>query len=137
MARMFFGCSSLTELDLSNFNTENVTNMQDMFFGCSKLTELDLSNFNTENVTNMISMFRDCSSLTNLNLSSFDTRNVTDFGYMFVYANNINRITIGENYTLSFPNKTWYDEEGNSYTATEISELENPAGTYYAVNPKQ
>ena len=32
---MFSGCSSLRELNLSNFNTNNVTNMECMFQGCS------------------------------------------------------------------------------------------------------
>ena len=35
MRSMFFGCSSLKELNLSNFNTHNVTNMNCMFSGCS------------------------------------------------------------------------------------------------------
>ena len=32
---MFSGCSSLKELNLNNFNTNNVTNMSSMFKGCS------------------------------------------------------------------------------------------------------
>ena len=63
MGSMFSRCSSLTELDLSNFNTETVTNMIGMFSGCSSLTKLDLSKFNTEKVTNMSDMFLECSSL--------------------------------------------------------------------------
>ena len=35
MQLMFFGCANLKELDLSNFNTNNVTNMFVMFGGCS------------------------------------------------------------------------------------------------------
>ena len=35
MSGMFFGCSSLKELNLSNFNTNNVTYMYGMFSGCS------------------------------------------------------------------------------------------------------
>ena len=31
MNSMFYNCSSLTFLNLSNFNTNNVTNMSDMF----------------------------------------------------------------------------------------------------------
>ena len=34
----FNGCSSLTEVDLSNWNTGSVTNMNNMFRNCSKLT---------------------------------------------------------------------------------------------------
>ena len=36
MECMFWGCSSLKELNLSNFNTNNVTNMEWMFYGCSE-----------------------------------------------------------------------------------------------------
>ena len=61
MGGMFYGCSSLKELNLSNFNTNNVINMECMFSGCSSLKDLNLSNFNTNNVTNMISMFSGCS----------------------------------------------------------------------------
>ena len=57
---MFCGCSSLKELNLNNFNTNNVTNMSRMFSGCSSLKELNLNNFNTNNVTNMSYMFSRC-----------------------------------------------------------------------------
>ena len=83
MSSMFYGCSSLTSLDLSNFNTSSVTNMQSMFSQCSSLTSLDLSSFNTSSVTNMDSMFSGCSSLTSLDLSSFNTSSVTDMQSMF------------------------------------------------------
>ena len=58
---MFSECSSLKELNLSNFNTDNVTDMSWMFCGCSSLKELNLSNFNTNNVIYMGSMFKGCS----------------------------------------------------------------------------
>ena len=58
---MFNGCSSLTNINLSNFKTHNVTNMRSMFNGCSSLTNINLSNFNTQNVTNMSYMFNGCS----------------------------------------------------------------------------
>ena len=51
---MFSECSSLKELNLSNLNTDNITDMFYMFNGCSSLKELNLNNFNTNNVTNMI-----------------------------------------------------------------------------------
>ena len=36
MSYMFFRCSSLTSLNLSNFNTNNVNNMSEMFYYISK-----------------------------------------------------------------------------------------------------
>ena len=37
MKRMFDGCNSLEKIDLSNFNTQNVTNMKSMFYRCNSL----------------------------------------------------------------------------------------------------
>ena len=54
---MLSECNSLTNINLSNFNTQNVTNMSSMFYGSSSLTNLNLSNFKTKNATNMSSMF--------------------------------------------------------------------------------
>ena len=57
MSNMFFDCSSLTSLNLSNFNTNNVRDMGYMLSKCSSLTTLNLSNFNTNNVKDMTEMF--------------------------------------------------------------------------------
>jgi surface protein len=70
MTAMFYGCSNLTSLDLSTFDTSSVTDMYGMFEGCSGLTSLDLSSFNTSNVTNMSGMFSGCINLININLSN-------------------------------------------------------------------
>ena len=83
MSHMFDDCSSLTNLDLSNFNTYNVTNMDSMFVRCESLVRLDVSNFDTLNVTNMGAMFVGCENVLNLDLSNFDTSNVTDMSSMF------------------------------------------------------
>ena len=43
----FEKCNNIISLDLSNFNTENVTDMASMFAGCSKLKEIKgINNFN-------------------------------------------------------------------------------------------
>ena len=60
MSYMFAGCSSLKQINLNNFNTNNVTNMSSMFDGCSSLKKLNLTNFNTSNVTDMRWMFSEC-----------------------------------------------------------------------------
>ena len=60
---MFCGCSSLTSLDVLNFDTQNVTKMSGMFYGCINLISLDVSNFDTQNVTDMKYMFVNCVNL--------------------------------------------------------------------------
>ena len=42
---VFRNCSSLTNIDLSNFIAKNVTNMSDIFACCSSLKNINLSNF--------------------------------------------------------------------------------------------
>ena len=83
LENMFYGYSSLTSLDLSNFDTSNVTNMGQMFYDCSSLTNIDLSSFDTSKVTRMYALFENCRSLTNLNLSNFNTSQVTSMSKMF------------------------------------------------------
>ena len=107
---LFYNCSSLSTIDLSNFNTKKVTTakqvfrncfslstitfgsnstfevcttMTHMFDSCMALASVNLSNFNTSNVTSMSYMFRGCEDLASLNLSNFNTSNVTDMSYMF------------------------------------------------------
>ena len=98
MGLMFRNCSAITSLDVSNFNTSNVTNMYGMFWNCSSLITLNLSSFNTSKVTNMGGMFGGCSSLTNLDLSSFNTSKVTNMSGMFDGCISINNLDISTFY---------------------------------------
>ena len=90
---MFYECYKLININLSNFNTQNVTNMRHMFSYCS-FTNLDLYNFNTQNVTDMSYMFGGCSSLTNLNLSNFNIENVTNMRGMFLACRSLKKENI-------------------------------------------
>ena len=101
MNNMFHGCSSLTSLDLSSFDTSNVTNMTWMFYNCNSLTSLDLSSFDTSNVTNMLHMFKGCTSLLVLDLSSFDTSKVTGMNSMFYNCNSLTSINGLYNFDVS------------------------------------
>ena len=76
-----FAESQATTLDLSGFDTSKVTNMSNMF-QFSQTTTLDISHFNTSKVTDMSDMFF-MSQATTLDLSSFNTSKVTDMRYMF------------------------------------------------------
>lgn len=82
MYRMFCDMQNLTELDVSGFDTSSVTTLQQMFNNCN-LTTLDVSGFDTSNVTSMYGMFLNDSSLTALDVSGWDVSKVTDFEHMF------------------------------------------------------
>jgi surface protein len=74
---------SLESLDLSHFNTSNVTHMYGMFLNASVLTSLNLSGWNTSSVTNMYGMFLNASGLTSLNAHGWNVDAVTNSPSIF------------------------------------------------------
>ena len=93
---MFYNCKALISLDLSNFNTQNITDMNFMFSNCYSLISLDLSNFNTQNVIYMDYMFYECNSLQSLDLSNFNTQNVINMNHMFYNCNTIKSLYLSK-----------------------------------------
>ena len=93
MESMFWGCESLTDINVSNLNTENVTNFSHMFSGCKSLKILDLSSFKTKNALNMKSMFNHCESLENLNMYDFHIEKA-EVDHMFGYCKKLNSINL-------------------------------------------
>ena len=106
---MFFGCSGLTSLDVSNFNTSNVTSTFSMFSYCSALTSLDVSNFNTSNVTLMTAMFAYCNALTSLDVSNFNTEKVKDMSYMFIACPGLTTIFCNDTWNCESSEFMFYD----------------------------
>jgi len=81
---MFYGCSSLESLDLSEFYTSRDTGLYGLFAGCSSLKELDLSTFKTDKVEDMECMFQGCSSLESIFIEGdWTTQAVTESTDMF------------------------------------------------------
>ena len=60
---MFSQCSSLIDLNVSNFNGNKIVDIENMFENCSSFEKLDLSNFNPVNAKAMKRMFYECKSL--------------------------------------------------------------------------
>ena len=68
MCLMFYGCSSLTNIDLTKFNTNKIIDMSGMFQGCSSLTYVKLFNFNSNNMTKIGGICGECPSLNKSNI---------------------------------------------------------------------
>ena len=120
MYNMFYNCTSLTSLDLSMFNTANVTNMNGMFNNCSNLKEINFGNtFDTSKVTSMGYMFNGCSTLTNLDLSSFDMSKVTTATNMLTNCTALTELKTPKNVSVSVTlPKTMYDYNDYSIRTT-------------------
>ena len=140
MNAMFYQDYNLRIIDVSNFNTSNVTNMSDMFsmyLGTSILEEIrGLTSFNTSNVTNMSTIFYNCQKIATLDLSSFDMTNVGGTVLNLFYYMNLTSLktpsVIPSGVTINLPN-TLYDTSGNSYsTLTSTSPTSTWLKTEYA-----
>ena len=103
---LFNNLKGLTELNLEDYDTSEVTNMAYLFHHCLALTTLDVSSFNTSKVTNMAYMFAGSSTnlgsnkdyrmrLTEINgLTNFDTSKVTSMAGMFFMDVNLTELDL-------------------------------------------
>ncbi len=140
MSNMFNSAKAKT-IDLSNFDTSNVTNMGSMFYGNFSKEIIGLDKIDTSNVTNMSYMFSDIQGVTVLDVSGFDTNKVTNMSNMFarsislktIYASSgfvINNVTnsddmFGGSAFLRGGNGTKYS---NSYVDKEYARIDGLNG---------
>ena len=132
MSSMFEGCSSLTSIDLSSFDTRNLINMSSMIEGCSSLTIIDLSSFDTRNVINMVLVFSGCSSLTSLDLSGFNTSNVSSIAGMFSKCSSLTSLDLSSFNTSNVTSMSNMFSGCSSLTSLDLSSFDmgNVTSTY-------
>lgn len=82
--RMFYLCKKLESVDVSNWQTGNVTNMNGVFNQALALENIDVSNWDTSSCTDMAAMFQLAIKLTTLDLSRWNVSNVTSMQNMFM-----------------------------------------------------
>lgn len=78
-----FSYSGITDIDLSKWDTSNISNLSNLFFNCRKLKQIDLHTWNTKSVSTCYWLFRGCSSLEFINIDGWNTCNVYDMDRMF------------------------------------------------------
>lgn len=127
--QMFQNCTSLTSLNLSNFDTSNVTGMGSMFKNCYSLTSLDVSNFDTTNVTDMGGMFDTCELLTSLNVTNFDTSNVAYMNNMFFYCKGLKSLDVSSFDTSNVITFSYMFYKCNSLTSLDLSSFNTSNAT--------
>jgi len=96
MIGMFYNCKSLTSMNLNNFKTVSAKNIRRMFDGCNKLTSLNLSSFDTSSVTDMAGLFSNCKSLLSLDLNNFNTSATTLMDVMFINCSSIKYLNLNK-----------------------------------------
>ena len=109
MAIMFYNCSNLTSITVNGMDTSKVTDMRYMFGNLieSKLESLDVSGLDTSRVTNMNHMFANMTSLKSLKLGALKTDNVTDMSYMFYNCRSLEELDVTGFNTTKVGNMDW------------------------------
>ena len=108
-----------TIIDITNFKTSKVTNMDSMFCGCYGLESIDLSGFDTSSVQNMGAMFKYCQSLNMLDVSKFDTSLVKNMSYLFGGCDKLENISLS-----NFETSKVIDMGGMFYSCTELTSID-------------
>lgn len=83
MQMLFAKCKSLHTVNLK-IDTSGITDMSYLFYGCESLEQVDLSQWNTANVRTMQGMFSNCSNLIAVTgHENWDTGSLDSIAYMF------------------------------------------------------
>ena len=93
--RMFLNNSSLTALDVSGWDVSKVTDFEYMFCNCKKVATLDVSNWNPKSAQKMSATFYNC-IVTTLDVSKFDLSNLKSMDSIFGNCTQLTNIIFGE-----------------------------------------
>ena len=80
---MFRNCTSMTTIDVSNWDMSGQAYVSNMFNGCTSLTTLDVSTWDVSAFQFPQSMFQNCMSLANLDVTSWNTSSVKNLSFFF------------------------------------------------------
>ena len=121
-ANMFNGRSNILEIDLSNFDSSNVTSMNRMFYQCSILQKIKFGNIKTSSVKDMSETFHYCYKLLYIDLTNFDTSSVTTMYQMFRHCDTVIYIDASSFITTKVENmEDLFSECGNLVAVNVLS----------------
>ena len=123
MTGMFAG-SHLPSIDIRNFNTSSVTNMEHLFNGLKKVTDLNLSGLNVREVNNIGSLFARNPGLISLNLSGWQLDSVHDMSYMFNQLHALNTLNLTGFTTKNVVDMNHMFNECHNLTTLDLSSFD-------------
>lgn len=119
---LFKGCALLKEV-IGIPDISSTTQINGLFSGCSSLEELDLSQWDFSNVVYAPQMFLSCTSLKTVDVSSISTTDATNLSSMFSGCQNIESITFGANFIW---NKSGLDISSMFYNCNALTTIVAP-----------
>ena len=89
----FSGCTSLATLDMSGWDMTGLSNLDDTFNGLVSLATLNMSGWDLSNCISLNRTFKDCSSLTGINISEMGlSDSLTSMSETFAGCTSFSRI---------------------------------------------
>ena len=123
----FNGCSSITSLDVTRWDTSDMTNIGFMFVDCTNLSELNPSGWDVSSVTNMNSIFKNLKNV-DFSLADWDLSSATNIKFIFgnqtgagttgISTANYDATLIGWAANPNTPDTLTTDFGGSKYTGT-------------------
>lgn len=89
MSYLFHNEKDIKNINISNWDTSNVTNMERMFYGCYKFNS-DISSWDVSNVTNMDKMFSQCLEF-NQDLDNWKINDKCSMNWIFSGCNKLKK----------------------------------------------
>ena len=125
---IFFGCSSVKELNLSNFSNIKITNTKSIISGCSSLQKINLSNFHNIEIINFKETFSECTSLKEFVASNFHNIEIINMFSTFSGCSSLQKIKLSNIHNNKIVNiyytfsgcKSLKEFEANNFYKDEI-----------------
>lgn len=132
--RVFYNCSKLISVDMSDLIMPRLTDCNAMFNGCSSIESVRMPTTGT--MSRLIETFKGCSALTDIDMTGVSSSSSVDAGDMLTGCTSLKTLRMGSgwvngsSYYARFP-VAMQDENGTSYAAN--AKIPNGAHTYTAV----
>ena len=121
ISSMFYGCSSLTSIDLSNFDVSKITNFEYMFYNCKSLQTINFGSFKLDNAESILRIFTNCISLKSLDLSSFKPVKLKNMYGAFSNCHSLISINLNRFYTSLVTSMSYLFYNCTSLSLIDIS----------------
>ena len=118
---LFYNCTNITEVDISNFYSSKIITVEKMFYNCISLLSLNLNNFSLPNLNNTSHMFYSCSALISLDLSAFKNSQIVRMDYMFGGCSSIKSLDLSNIITLKAANISYLFNSCSSLISLDLS----------------
>ena len=102
LSDIFTRLNEVEVIDISGWDTSNVTSMDDMFRKCAKLKNIiGIENLDVSKLEDANGMFYMCENLVELDLTNWNTISLENMSYMFYNCSNLKIIKNIENWQLT------------------------------------